>query len=83
MSEPFQIKTQATVYSVRTLVDKGLRVTLDMPEGSIEAAALLMGCQQHGVVLDVTATEQAQADATAGSEAPRVVSWRERREYLG
>ncbi len=64
MSDPFQIKTQATVYSVRTLVDKGLRVTLDMPEGSIEAAALLMGCQQHGVVLDVTATEQAHADAT-------------------
>ena len=44
----------AQVVKVQTLVDSGLRVTLDMPEGEIIAFAWLAQCKRDGVVLDVT-----------------------------
>ena len=40
------IDFQAVVYKVQTLVDGGLRVTLDLPETAIAQAALLMDCKR-------------------------------------
>ena len=45
----------ATVAKVQTLVDNGLRVTLDLPEHEILAAALLMTFKRDGVALRVVA----------------------------
>ena len=44
----------ATVAKVQTLVDNGLRVTLDLPEQAIEAAAVLMALKRQGSALKVT-----------------------------
>ena len=44
----------ATVAKVQTLVDNGIRVTLDLPEQAIEAAAVLMALKRQGVALKVT-----------------------------
>ena len=43
----------ATVAKVQTLVDNGLRVTLDLPEQAIEAAAVLMALKRNGSALKV------------------------------
>lgn len=43
----------AEVQKVQTLVDGGLRVTLDLPESAILQAAELMTYKTHGVVIDV------------------------------
>lgn len=51
MSEP--IKFNAIVYKVQTLVDGGLRVTLDLPETAITQAALLMECKRLAAPLIV------------------------------
>ncbi len=44
----------ATVAKVQTLADQGLRVTLDLPETAIEAAAVLMALKRQGAALKVT-----------------------------
>jgi hypothetical protein len=44
----------ATVAKVQTLVDNGLRVTLDLPEQAIDAAAVLMALKRQGSALKVT-----------------------------
>jgi len=44
----------ATVAKVQTLIDNGLRVTLDLPEQAIEAAAVLMALKRNGSALKVT-----------------------------
>ena len=44
----------ATVAKVQTLADKGIRVTLDLPEHAIEAAAVLMALKRQGAALRVT-----------------------------
>jgi hypothetical protein len=46
----------ATVAKVQTLVDNGIRVTLDLPETAIEAAAVLMALKRQGVALKVAVT---------------------------
>ena len=51
MADP--ITFQATVAKVQTLADGGLRVTLDLPEQAIMAAAELMACKREGIVLQV------------------------------
>jgi hypothetical protein len=43
----------AVVYKVQTLVDSGVRVTLDLPETAIMQMAQLAECQRQGVTLDV------------------------------
>lgn len=43
----------ATVASVKTLVDGGLRITLDLPEDAISAAAALMACKREAIPLTV------------------------------
>lgn len=46
----------AIVYKVQTLVDNGIRVTLDLPESDIEAAAVLMGVKRGGLAIKVSVT---------------------------
>ena len=43
----------AAVYKVQTLVDGGVRVTLDLPETAIMQMAQLAECQRFGVLLEV------------------------------
>jgi hypothetical protein len=47
------IEFKATVEKVQTLVDGGIRVTLDLPEDAISAAASLMACKKDGIPLTV------------------------------
>ena len=51
MTDP--ITFPAVVNKVSTLADGGLRVTLDLPEDAILAAAELMACKREEVVLRV------------------------------
>jgi hypothetical protein len=46
----------ATVAKVQTLADQGLRVTLDLPETAIEAAAVLMAIKRNGQAIKVAVT---------------------------
>lgn len=45
----------AQVVKVQTLVDSGLRLTLDMPETEIVAFAWLAQCKRDGIALNITA----------------------------
>jgi len=47
------ISFPATVASIKTLVDGGLRVTFDLPEDAISQAAALMACKKDGIALTV------------------------------
>jgi len=47
------IEFTATVYKVQTLVDEGLRVTLDLPETAIAEVAALMECKRNKLPLSV------------------------------
>ena len=49
-SEPV-IRFTATVYKVSTLIDGGIRLTLDLPETAIAQAAMLMEAKQQGIPL--------------------------------
>ena len=54
MADP--IEFVAEVYKVATLVDNGLRITLNLPEQAIMQAAELMACKREGVALKVVCT---------------------------
>jgi len=43
----------ASVASIKTLADGGIRVTLDLPEDAIAQAAALMACRRDGIPLKV------------------------------
>lgn len=47
------IEFVAVVYKVQTLVDNGIRVTLDLSEDSILQMAQLAECQRFGAILEV------------------------------
>ena len=49
-----QITVVAAVYKVQTLVDGGLRVTLDLPESAIVEAAWLMACKRDGRAVELS-----------------------------
>ncbi len=53
------LRFDAVVYKISTLVDNGIRVTLDLPEQAIEAAAVLMAFKRDGVALKVTVEAEA------------------------
>ena len=55
MSDETVIRFRAGVYKVQTLIDGGLRVTLDLPETAICEATKLMECKRGGAVLEVAA----------------------------
>lgn len=63
MSDP--IRCVGTVYKVQTLVDHGVRVTIDLPETAIMQAAMFMECQRLAVVLDITALPLVQNETNA------------------
>jgi len=44
----------ATAAKVQTLVDNGIRITLDLPETAIEAAAVLMALKREGLAIKVS-----------------------------
>lgn len=50
------IAFDAVVYKVQTLIDGGIRVTLDLPEHALEAAAALMRYKRDEVALRVACT---------------------------
>lgn len=52
MAEPITFPAQ--VARIQTMADGGLRVTLDLPETAILAAAQLMECKRLGIAGDVT-----------------------------
>jgi hypothetical protein len=56
----------ATVAKVQTLVDNGIRVTLDPPETAIEAAAVLMAIKRQGQALKVAVTLAPASDEYGG-----------------
>jgi hypothetical protein len=62
LSEPIQF--DATVYKVQTLVDYGLRITLDLPETAIIAAAQLMALKREGMILHVSVVTEKQSEST-------------------
>jgi NTP pyrophosphatase (non-canonical NTP hydrolase) len=47
------IRFAAEVYEVKTLVDKGIRVTLDLAENETETAKLLMECRIQSCNLQI------------------------------
>ena len=63
MSE--RIEFDATVNKVQTLVDQGLRVSFDLPETAIVAAAQLMAAKRAGAVFRVVIEMQSE---TIGNE---------------
>jgi hypothetical protein len=68
------IEFTAAVYKVQTLVDGGLRVTLDLPETAIAAAAMLMECQRQAVALRVSADPDNRNDAGGRTRRTRAIS---------
>jgi hypothetical protein len=51
-----EIVFDAAVYKVQTLVDGGVRVTLDLPETAIPQMAMLAECQRNKIPLTFRAT---------------------------
>ena len=47
----------AQVYKVQTLVDGGLRLTLDLPEDAIAQCAALMECKRLEIALRVAVSD--------------------------
>lgn len=52
----------ASIVRIQTMVDGGIRVTLDMPEHAIMQAAQLMECKRAGAVLDITASPKVESE---------------------
>lgn len=62
-SSPTMIEFAATVYKVQTLVDNGIRVTLDLSEGETLTMAKLAECQRFGVGLRIVAVPEKHGDS--------------------
>ena len=67
------IECNAIVYKVSTLADKGIRISLDLPETDTMQMAMFAECQRMGVVLSVIATpivqDMSQPDQSDGKKA--------------
>ena len=46
-----EIRFEAAVYKLQTLVDGGIRLTLDLPETAIPQMAMLAECKREGLPL--------------------------------
>jgi hypothetical protein len=59
VTDESKIAFTAEVYKVQTLIDHGIRVTLDLPEDAIPQMAMLAECQRQGIPLlfDVKAVD--------------------------
>lgn len=59
------IEFTAQVYKVQTLVDNGIRVTLDLPETETLTMARLAECQRFGVKLKIAVTVEHENNGRA------------------
>jgi hypothetical protein len=75
-----EIRFDAIVYKVQTLVDQGLRVTLDLPETALVAAAQLMATKREGMVLHVVIEPDKQV--VAGANEQGTISTRTERKSI-
>lgn len=64
-----EIVFDASVYKVQTLVDGGVRVTLDLPETAIPQMAMLAECQRQGMYLKFVVTAE-EPEPTNGEPKP-------------
>ena len=69
------ITFHAEIYKVQTLVDGGLRLTLDLPETAIAQAAQMMGWKRNGVVVEVIC----KTEEYHKSDAKIVEAWSKRK----
>jgi hypothetical protein len=58
LTEKTTITFPAEVKKVQTLVDGGIRVTLDLPESGRDVMGELAKCQQNGIILEIEATPE-------------------------
>jgi hypothetical protein len=69
--KPEAIEFDAIVYKVQTLVDQGLRVSFDLPETAIIAAAQLMAVKREGNILHVVIQPDKQV-SSGGNEQGKI-----------
>jgi hypothetical protein len=65
----------AIVEKVQTLVDGGLRVTLDLPETAIDQAALLMHCKRLELALLVVCKTEPISNGKVAAGTKRKSKW--------
>ncbi len=65
---------------VQTLADNGIRVTLDLPETAIEAAAVLMALKRNEQALRVSVTIAQPAKQVTTGEQTRNLAERPKRQ---
>jgi hypothetical protein len=54
----------AAVSSVKTLIDGGIRISLDLPEDAIKEAAMLMECKREMIPLIIEVKADTQNEVT-------------------
>lgn len=59
-----KITFSASVAGVKTLVDGGIRVTLDLPEDTIRQVAMLMECKREMIPLRVVVMADEEQEET-------------------
>lgn len=78
-----EIAFVASVYKIQTLVDGGIRLTLDLPETAITQAALLMECQRQALGLNVnclTIKNKSKKSHDVGKGKQRKSKWQTQEE---
>lgn len=55
MDIPETINFKAQIYKVQTLVDGGLRITLDLPETALKQASQMIECKARHALLEIVA----------------------------
>jgi hypothetical protein len=74
------LEFDAVVAKVQTLADNGIRVTLDLPETAIEAAAVLMALKRNEQALRVSVTIAQPAKQVTTGEQTRNLAERPKRQ---
>ena len=69
MASEKQLVFSASVASVKTLADGGIRVSLDLPEQAIAEAASLMQAKRDGVYLRVAVMAEQSANGWGTADA--------------
>jgi hypothetical protein len=76
------IQFWATIFKVQTLVDGGIRLTLDLPETAIPTASKLMECRARGGLLEIAAVAIEPVKLSNPPEAKKAKDVRVRRNNL-
>jgi hypothetical protein len=66
-----KIEFDASVNQVRTLVDGGIRLVLDLPEDAVPQAAMLMECKRQAIYLHLIAGAQQDDERREGQVCER------------